>query len=733
MRFLSALLVLTILGGSLFAQGRIIIPRPPVDFKPNQVYLKSVDAAVELKQGVGNIILEQTFYNQSPVQLEGEYIFAIPDEAQIHDFHLYINGKKTKGKVLDGKEALKIYENIVRNLRDPALLEYAGYGLFKARVFPILPKSDRKIELSYAQVVSYDSGTYRFTLPIRQSGQGAIKDFHLSINLETEAPIATIYSPSHQVHITRQGEKKARITLETNHMEGGKDFVLYYTLADQEINAAVLTFRPRTDRDGYFMLLAAPRYESAKKKYVPKDIIFVIDVSGSMGGQKIEQARQALHFCINTLNAEDKFEIISFSSSINNFQNSLKSAGKDEIQNARYFIDNLSANGGTNINDALKRALQLKAKQDNRPTSIVFLTDGLPTEGEQEISRILQNIKNEKKEFIRIFSFGVGYDVNTFLLDKLSKDSHGNANYVKPGENIEKEVSSFFAKISSPVLTNPQIDFGQFRVYDVYPQKLPDIFQGQRVTVIGRYRKAGKAHITLTGKQGGKNRLFKYQVTFKKREMDDEFISKLWANRKVSHLLTQIRFNGENPELVESVKNLGKEYGIVTPYTSYLVTEQKKELAEMQNAVISGTAGASAIRLKEAQEVRKNKAVMDEESVGSATFYDAMTQQPRAAAKSSGKGAVMASRAAKKIASADKDMNMIITVQRIGGKTFYLKKGIWVESGLDMKRKPDKILTFLSDDFFKLSRKDARISRILALGEQVVFEWKGKIYKISNK
>ncbi|MCD4692902.1 MAG: hypothetical protein K8R79_08310, partial [Calditrichales bacterium] len=256
MRFLSALLVLAILGGSLFAQGRIIIPRPPVDFQPNQVYLKSVDAAVELKQGVGNITLEQTFYNKSPVQLEGEYIFAIPDEAQIHDFHLYINGKKTKGQLLDGKEALKIYENIVREMRDPALLEYAGYGLFKARVFPILPKNDRKIELSYAQVVSYDSGTYRFTLPIRQSGQGAIENFHLSINLETEAPIATIYSPSHQVHITRQGEKKAKITLETNHLEGGKDFVLYYTLADKEINAAVLTFRPRTDRDGYFMLLA---------------------------------------------------------------------------------------------------------------------------------------------------------------------------------------------------------------------------------------------------------------------------------------------------------------------------------------------------------------------------------------------------------------------------------------------------------------------------------------------
>ncbi|NIV73036.1 VWA domain-containing protein, partial [Candidatus Saccharibacteria bacterium] len=174
--------------------------------------------------------------------------------------------------------------------------------------------------------------------------------------------------------------------------------------------------------------------------------------------------------------------------------------------------------GGTNIDAALKQALQLKAAADNRPTSIVFLTDGLPTEGETEIGQILQNVKEVEKDFIRIFTFGVGYDVNTFLLDKLAQDHHGSTNYVKPGENIEREVSTFFAKISSPVLTNPQLDFGQSGIHDVYPQDLPDIFQGQRVTVLGRYRNPGDAVIKLSGKQGERMNHFEYKVSFDRRE-----------------------------------------------------------------------------------------------------------------------------------------------------------------------------------------------------------------------
>ena len=727
---LSTILILIGWCIALFAQGRIIIDERPEVYRPKPVYLKSVEATVDLKHGVGNIRLEQTFHNPSHIQLEGEYLFALPGDAQVHDFHLYINGKKIHGEILDSKQAYDIYEGIVRKLRDPALLEYAGHRLFKARIFPIAPRSDRKIELSYAQVISYQAGTFRFSLPIRQSGQGSIETYHMTINLQTEAPLANIYSPSHEIVVSREGERQARITFEANHLQADKDFLLYYTLSDQEVNATVLTFRPRTDRDGFFMLLATPAYEVARKNAIPKDIIFVVDVSGSMQGEKIEQAREALRYCVNSLHTEDRFEIIGFSSTIENFQNGLKIAGKDEIQNAHYFINNLSAGGGTNIGGALKRALRLKNNPDERPTSIVFLTDGLPTEGEKDISRILQNIKNEQKEFIRIFNFGVGYDVNTYLLDKLSEDSHGSANYVKPGENIEREVSEFFARISSPVLTNPQLNFGNLRVYDVYPQELPDIFQGQRVTVIGRYRSPGKSVMLLTGKQGEKTQQFKYPVDFERRETDNEFIAKLWANRKVAHLLTQIRFNGENPELVETIKTLGTEYGIVTPYTSYLVTEQQRELVALDQQVRMGEANATELRMQSAQKARDVRSGEDEESVGSTVFFEALSAAPKAESKSVGKDAVLSSRLNKKIASGDKEMSMLLTVKRIGEKTFRLRNGIWIESDLDINSNPDQIITFLSKQYFTFSRKDSQLRRILALGEQVIFKWDNKIYKI---
>ena len=715
----------------LFSQGRIIIPEPPPELPTKQIELKNVDAQISIKENVGTITLEQTFSNPSRFRLEGEYLFAIPDEANVNEFYLYIDGKKTKGRVLDSQEANKIYTDIVRTMRDPALLEFVGHGLFKARIFPIEPNSERKIELSYNQIVRQDNNMYRFTLPIRQCGQGSIAQYHMKIELEADRELANIYSPSHQIQINRKDARHVTITLEQTNIESTKDLIIYYSLAQNEINANIFTFRPRTDKDGYFLFYASPKYQIDQKTKIAKDFIFVIDVSGSMQGEKIEQAREALKFCINGLNKEDRFEIITFSSSINNFQRELKKAGQDEIENARYFINNLNANGGTNINEAMLTALKLKTERNERPTNIVFLTDGLPTEGEQDINTILANIKNAGNDFIRIFSFGVGYDVNTFLLDKISSDSHGSANYVKPGENIEREISTLFAKISSPVLMDPQIDFANANVYDVYPQKLPDIFQGQSVIVVGRYRNPGDVTIVLSGKQGNTTRKFEYNINFERRNSDNDFVDNIWANRKVSHLLTQIRFNGENKELVESVKALGEEYGIVTPYTSYLVTEQQEEMAAVEREVQIRGGGASARRMQSAQMARDKKAEVDEEALGGGGFYDAMTKVAAAPSAASGKGAVMSSRVQKKIANTEQSTEMLITMKRVINKTFYLKDGIWTENGIDTNK--DSIaIKFLSKEYFDLLQKDNQLKDILAIGEKIIFKWDNKIYKITN-
>jgi Ca-activated chloride channel family protein len=426
------------LTANIFAQGRIIIPEFPERpaYNRHTLQLKSVDANISIRNGLADVQLQQTFLNPSQYRLEGEYIFPIPENSQIHDFQLYVDGEKLAGEVLKAEEARQIYYDIVRRLRDPALLEYSENNLFRARIFPVEAGQERQLQISYSQVLEYDGGSYRFVLPIRQSGEGTIEKFHVNIHLVTQSPAANIYSPSHQIDVSRENDRSAKISFEASHLQGEKDLVLYYSLASQAIGGAMLSFRPRTDQDGYFVFMAEPVFETAQAPQLAKDVIFVIDVSGSMQGKKMEQAREALKFCVNALNPRDRFQIIHFSSVVNDFQNGLKYATEDAIGNADYFISNLSASGGTNINEALLRALRLKPQPDNRPTSIIFLTDGLPTEGETDIKKIISNIEEEGLNNIRIFNFGVGYDVNTFLLDKLAEIGHGTANYVKPGENI---------------------------------------------------------------------------------------------------------------------------------------------------------------------------------------------------------------------------------------------------------------------------------------------------------
>lgn len=734
MKYLTIIIILLSFISGLVAQGRLIIPEPPSHkFKPEQVYLKSVNASIAIRQGVGNVKLEQIFYNKSAMQLEGEYLFALGDEAEIHDFYLYIDGKRSKGQMLDSKEAFNIYTDIVRKLRDPALLEYVGERLFKAHIFPILPQNERKIELSYVQVLGQEAGLYRFDLPIRQSGQGAIESYHLTIDLQSDRPLGNIHSPSHTVNIQRLNERQATISFEATNLEAAKNFTLIYSLANQEINGNLLSFRPRTDRDGYFMFIASPKHVAQPQKNLPKDVIFVIDVSGSMEGEKIEQAKEALRFCVNTLDQNDRFEIVSFSSDLNSFQGRMNEAKTDVLQNARYFIDNLVSSGGTNINEALQLALKLKDKGDERPTSLIFLTDGLPTEGEQDIGKIIKNVKDQKRDFMRIFCFGVGYDVNTFLLDQLANESHGAAQYVKEGENIESAVSTFFAKISAPVLTDTRIGFADVNIYDVYPHKLPDIFKGQHLIIFGRYRKPAKTTIELFGQEGNKTRSFQYDIELEEREQDSEFISKLWANRKVAHLLTKIRFEGENPELVESIRKLGKEYGIVTPYTSYLVTEQKEELAAMEQLVLSGGGGFGAVRFSQTQQARDLKAETDEEAIGGNGFFESLSQTQRNAAQSSGKGAVMSSRAIQKVAESEAAEDMLLTVRRCADRGFSLKKSVWMEEGLENFDKADKIIKFLSDEYFSLSKESSELRAILSLGSEIIFRWNGKIYRIEEK
>ncbi len=723
------IILLTALSG-LMAQGRIIIPEPIPNQPANPVELHSEIVNAIIKNHAASITLTQEFKNNSAFRVEADYLYPLHGETHIKDFALWINGKKTSGQLLDASQARQTYLNIVQSMRDPALLEYVDQGLFKAHIFPFDPHGTRKIELQYRELLNKENGIYRFSIPVRQSGQGQINKFHLKMTLACDYQLGNIYSPSHQIHVNRINGKQADISIEQNNMEADKDLVIYYSLAKKDIDAMLMGFRPRTDQDGYFIFIAEPVVDLIENKSLPKDYIFVIDVSGSMDGEKIVQARDALRYCLKNLNPEDRFGIVTFSSDIRRFKDGLVQADKNVLSNADYFVSQLSSGGGTNINKALKSALELKPNKDDRSANLVFLTDGLPTEGEQNVTRIVQNIASYNNISIRIFSFGVGYDVNTFLLDKISRDHHGEAQYVKPGERIDVQVAALFQKISNPVLNSPDLEFAGGEVYDLYPKKLPDLFKGQRIIITGRYARSGSVKVTLHGQLSGDKKSFTYKADLPRKDQANDYIAGLWANRKVAYLMESIRFNGENQELVNTIKKLGEEYGIVTPYTSYLVTEQEKELQVVARQAASGSGDVNAIRLQNKQMAREILAEDDEEAVGGSGFYDMMSSAPAAASLSHGKKAVQSSRVMQKMAKMETNTDMLVTVKRISGKTFKLQNGIWCESGYADLDKYDHSIKYMSDTYFNLLNKDKTIKRILSVGMQVVFEWSGETYRI---
>ncbi|HZY41311.1 MAG TPA: VWA domain-containing protein, partial [Anaerolineae bacterium] len=444
-----------------------------------------------------------------------------------------------------------------------------GRGAVQASIFPIPPNGERRIEIEYSQVLAANNGLIHYVYPLNTEKFSARPLESVSVNVQIKSPdaIKAIYSPSHNVAIQRDGDFAASVSYEATNVTPDKDFDLFYSVSPQDIGLNLLTYQDGTE-PGFFVLLAAPNVQVEAARVVPKDVILVLDTSGSMEGEKIGQARTALKYVLDHLNADDRFNVISFSDAIQSYSTQLQSAAN--AAEARPFVDRLAAQGSTDINRALLEAMAQVDKE--RPTTLIFLTDGLPTAGEVEPARIVANFTAATRSNVRMFTFGVGDDVNAILLDQLAQENRGVSAYVRPGQSIDEEVSAFYARISTPVLADIHIDFGPVTVSDVYPQPLPDLFAGSQLVMVGRYTGSGPAAITLKGNVNGQAQTFTYEGSFASAS-GANFIPRLWATRKIGYLLNQIRLYGENKEYVDQIVNLSVRYGIVTPYTSFLVQE----------------------------------------------------------------------------------------------------------------------------------------------------------------
>jgi Ca-activated chloride channel family protein len=613
---------------------------------------------------------------------------------------MWVDGVKFEGELLDRDQARRIYEDVVRQRRDPALLEYIDRGAFRVSIFPIPPGEERRVELEYSQVLPVDGGLVRYVYPLNTERFSArpLQDVSVSVSIESPDAIKAIYSPSHKVIVDREGDYRARVGYEERDVLPDQDFELVYTVSPQDVGLNLLSYKDGRG-DGFFLMLVAPQVEVDRGQVVEKDVLFVLDTSGSMEGEKLTQAKDALIYVLEHLNEGDRFNVTDFSTGVRQYARSPQpTSQRDE---AIAWVHDLVDGGGTDINRALLETLA--GVDPQRPTILIFLTDGLPTEGEVETDRILANFADATRPNVRLFTFGLGDDVNAILLDTLAQEQRGTSGYVRPSERIDEKISAFYAKVSTPVLADIAIEVENVHVEDVYPYPLPDLFAGTQLVVVGRYRDGGATTIQLTGQINQRQQRFTYEGFFRESG-GDRFIPRLWATRKIGHLLNQIRLHGERRELIDEIVELSVRYGIVTPYTSYLVQEDadvlthegREEIAAYEYDALSAmppppAAGAEAVE----------KAV-EQEGIRRAD----LAQAPAGEAAQ--------------------------VVKIIGDKTFVHREGVWTDTTFDPSRLTTQKVGFGGEAYFDLlsARPDAGV--YFALGARVIVVIDEAAYEVTE-
>jgi len=686
---LAGLAVMLAATPALQADG-FIIPNPQPGQNIPPLSVKYHHVKVEIVNQVARTSVDQVFVNHFGQDIEGTYIFPVPEGASVSEFAMYIGNERVQGEILDSREARRVYEDIVRRMRDPGLLEYMGRNLFRARVFPIPAKGEKRVQISYTEVLKSDGGLVKYLYPLNTErfSRDPLDDVSISVRVESEVPIVNVYSPSHKVSVRKDGPGRALVGYEEKRVRPDKDFLVYYSLSKDDVGLSFMNWEG--PEGGYFMLLASPRYAAAGEKAVNKSIVLVLDSSGSMSGAKIRQAKEAARFILNHLGPRDEFSLVDFDDGVTAFSEALVPATAENVVRALKFVDGIEDSGGTNINDALIQALS-RMRGGERPNYVLFLTDGLPTVGTTETADILRHVQEANSSRSRVFVFGVGNDVNTELLDRISSDHRGTSVYIGETEDLEAAISSFYEKISSPLLSDLTVTFGGIETSQVYPRALPDLFKGSQLVLVGRYRGRGPVSVVLTGKSGREEKRFALAGRAIAKGDSFNFLPRLWATRRIGYLLEEIRLQGSNQELADEIRRLGLKYGIVTPYTSFLVTEREAQVLDAaapaaREAIVGGVVG--------------------------------------------GVGAVRAAKATQAFKLEDRAAQ--VASERIlyrDDKTFYLKDGVWTDSEYK-DGAPTTEVKFNSDGFYRLLAEKPGLAKYLSVGNKLIVIFEGVSYRI---
>jgi len=698
----------------------IVIPQTrafPTSQPRPVIRITGVSAAITIAQQAATTTLDISLVNTGRQRREAELIVPVPDGAVVRGFTFQGAAKEPTAQVLPKDVARRTYESIVAKIKDPALLEFIGYNLIRSSVFPVEPGGTQKVRLTYENLLKADANRIDYVLPRSESLEYGVP-WNIAVSLSAKEKISTVYSPSHNLTTTRASDSRITARLAAGAEKEPGTFRLSYLLEKDGVTASLFAYPDPKIDGGYFLLLAGlptkPKPEKEEDR-IRREVTLVLDRSGSMSGEKLDQVRESAKQIIAGLEDGELFNILPYSNSVDKFAPAPIAKSSEREKQAIEYLKSIRAGGGTNIHDALVESLSPKPVDGTLPL-VLFLTDGLPTVGHTAETTIRESAKKINTHGRRVFTFGVGVDVNTPLLDKIAVESRAVSTFVLPKEDVEMKVASVFRRLSGPVLAAPKLatidaagKVTTTRISEALPSKIPDLFAGDQLVLLGKYRGKDKLHFTLAGNYLGKERTFQFQFGLDKATTRHAFVPRLWASRQIGILVEAIRELGASidvvpstaakvvstdprlKELVDEIVRLSTEFGILTEYTAFLAregTDLTKRNLVFENALkhcreraLMCRSGFESVN----QEINKNRQVLQSQL----NFYNGYL---------------------------DSKMNAVAvtSVQQVNDLAFYRRGNQWIDSRLvtdEKKRKSAKTIEFGSKEFLELAARLAKEGR----------------------